>query len=75
MRISEFEDQFGVPTPSPEEVAEKHDVPVEQILSQLEKGTEIEVEHTQDRGLAKEIALDHLWEYPDYYDRLEKVET
>lgn len=75
MRISEFEDQFGVPTPGPEEVAKKHGVPIEQIEAQLVKGIEIEVEHTQDRALAKEIALDHLSEYPDYYDRLEKVET
>lgn len=74
MRISEFDDQFGVPTPSPEEVAKKHGVSIEKILSQLEKGIEVEIEHTLDRDLAKEIALDHLWEYPDYYDKLEKIE-
>jgi hypothetical protein len=41
---------------------------------QLSKGTEIELEHTNDRALAKEIAIDHLMEFPDYYDRLEKME-
>lgn len=59
---------------SVEDVAKKHDVSVEEIKKQLEKGVEVEVEHTKDKGLAKEIALDHLYEIPDYYDRLDKME-
>lgn len=74
MRLYEFEDQFGVKTPSPEQVAKKHNVSIEAIMSQLEQGTKIEMEHTQDEVMAREIALDHLAEYPDYYDRLKKVE-
>ena len=34
---------------------------------QIEKGIEIEVEHTDDKDLAKEIAKDHLEEVPNYY--------
>jgi len=34
---------------------------------QLAKGIEIEVEHTKDKDLAKEIAKDHLTELPNYY--------
>ncbi len=56
-------------------IARKHNVPVEKIKSQLTKGIKIEHEHTKDFGVAREIALDHLFELPDYYDRLEKVET
>lgn len=42
---------------------------------QLEKGIRIELEHTGDIGVAKEIAKDHLVEMPDdYYDRLEEME-
>jgi len=41
---------------------------------QLEKGVKVEQEHTRDKSLAKEIAKDHLSEFPDYYDRLEKME-
>lgn len=67
-------DAFGVPTPSAEEVAKKHNVSLDVILSQLEQGIEIEYEHTEDRQLAKEIALDHLAELPDYYSRLKKME-
>lgn len=41
---------------------------------QLQKGIEIEMEHTNDPEKAKEIAKDHLTEIPDYYTRLEKME-
>jgi len=34
---------------------------------QLEKGIEIEQEHTNDKDLAKEISKDHLTEQPNYY--------
>ena len=40
----------------------------------LAKGIKIELEHTDDKDLAKEIAMDHLTEDPKYYDKLEKVE-
>ncbi len=41
---------------------------------QLAKGEKHETEHTQERPLAREIAMDHLAEDPRYYDKLEKVE-
>jgi hypothetical protein len=34
----------------------------------------VEMEHTNDKNIAKEIALDHLFELPDYYSRLKKIE-
>lgn len=75
MKIIElYEDIFGVPTPSPEEVAEKHGVDLEVILAQLAMGIEVEQEHTKNQAMAREIALDHLSEMPDYYTRLDKME-
>ena len=47
---------------------------------QLNKGIEIELEHTDDKDLAKEISKDHLTEAPNYYitdkgeDRLKVLE-
>jgi hypothetical protein len=41
---------------------------------QLRRGIQVEYEHTNDREMAKKIAKDHLVEFPDYYDRLEKME-
>ena len=41
---------------------------------QLEIGIKHEMEHTKDRGIAKEIAKDHLSEDPNYYKKLKKIE-
>lgn len=41
---------------------------------QLRKGIKVEMEHTNDPKIAKEIAGDHLKEYPKYYDALHKME-
>lgn len=41
---------------------------------QLQKGTEVEKEHTEDPEVAKEIAMDHLTEDPEYYKKLETIE-
>jgi len=40
---------------------------------ELEKGINVELEHTNDRKTAKEIAKDHLTENPKYYTDLEKA--
>lgn len=41
---------------------------------QLKAGIAVELEHTRDRGLAKEIAKDHLVEDPEYYEKLTAIE-
>jgi len=62
------------PTGTVNSVARKHGVDVDTICRQLAKGIKVELEHTSDREIAKEIAMDHLGEKPDYYDRLEQAE-
>ena len=42
---------------------------------QVTKGIKVEMEHTDDPGVAREIVLDHLTEDPRYYDHLEDMET
>lgn len=56
------------------QIATKHGVSVEKIEQQLKKGIAVEREHTSSETTAREIALDHLAEVPDYYTRLKKVE-
>jgi len=46
-----------------------------ELKNQLNKGMKVEMEHTKDKQRAKEIAMDHLFEDPKYYDKLEKIET
>lgn len=41
---------------------------------ELKMGIDIEKEHTNDSNIAREIAMDHLAEIPDYYSRLKKME-
>ena len=60
---------------SAKDIANKFKVSVDKIQSQIKKGIKIEMEHTGDKEKATEIAMDHLTEFPDYYDRLEKMET
>ena len=58
-----------------EQIAKKHRMDVSDIQKQLEMGIPIEHEHTQDKVLATDIALQHLDEIPDYYTRLKKMEA
>ena len=58
-----------------EELASKHDVSISHIVNQLSKGIRVELEHT-DRALdALDIAIDHIFEDPNYYTKLAKIET
>ncbi len=57
------------------EIAKKHKCDLQTLEKQLEKGQKIEMEHTKNKELAKKIAMDHIYEVPDYYDRLEMIET
>jgi len=56
------------------DIAKKFDVPVKDLKSQIKKGEKIESEHTSDEEKQNEIAMDHVSEFPDYYDRLDKME-
>lgn len=57
-----------------EDIARKHSVFIGTIEKELKIGTGVEMEHTNDEKKAREIALDHLVELPDYYSRLGKME-
>jgi hypothetical protein len=54
-------------------LADKRD-PTDFDASDLADGIEVELEHTTDKDLAREIAMDHLAEDPDYYRKLARVE-
>lgn len=73
MKITEV-DLIGNATPSFKEICDKHNVSYSQLMPELAKGIKVELEHTSDLATAREIALDHLAEFPDYYTRLERVE-
>lgn len=72
--LKEDSDPLNVPTPTVKTIADKHNVSVEKIEAQLKMGIDTESEHTTHADVAREIALDHLNEKPDYYTKLDKVE-
>lgn len=51
-----------------EDIAKMHGVSKEKIDKQVEKGKEVEAEHTDDPKAQEEIAQDHEVEDPEYYD-------
>jgi hypothetical protein len=57
-----------------QDIANHHKVSLDDISKQVKKGIPVEKEHTNDDKKALEIVMDHLWEFSDYYDRLEKAE-
>jgi hypothetical protein len=65
------------------DIAKKHDKKgynhiddmLKHLKSQLMKGIKVEMEHTNSVDFAMEIAKDHLFEDPNYYDNLKKIEA
>jgi hypothetical protein len=57
-----------------QELASKYHVSVATVKKQLDQGIPVEMEHTNRKGVAREIALDHLDEDLYYYDKLKKIE-
>lgn len=55
-------------------LAKKHKVDPSYIRRQLERGIKVEHEHTTKLRVARQIALAHLGEDPDYYKKLKKIE-
>lgn len=53
-----------------EDIAAMHNVSVSHIENQIEKGIQVEAEHTSNPQEQVKIAMDHLVENPNYYDIL-----
>ena len=57
-----------------DDMARKHNTTPEAIKQAIEDGVKVEMEHTSDSGVAREIATDHVAETgPTYYKRLKKA--
>lgn len=55
-----------------EDIADKHNVSLSQLKQELARGVKEEMEHTNNRNIAKEIAMDHLYKDPKYYTKLKR---
>lgn len=72
--MKSFKKYLDKPTFSINSIAKKHNVSLAMLKKQLGKGIQVELEHTNDKNVAKEIALDHLNELPNYYTKLKQIE-
>lgn len=59
---------------SVKKIADMHNVTEKYLRKQLQRGQKVELEHTTDEAVAYAIAKDHIYENPDYYILLEKIE-
>lgn len=57
------------------DIAKHHNISISNLENQLRLGIKVEKEHTYDLDIAREIAMDHLYEDPHYYTKLSKIET
>ena len=48
--------------------------PSDFVKRKLEEGIKVEMEHTSDKAIAREIAMDHITEDPNYYKKLKTIE-
>ena len=56
------------------DIAKHHKVPLKSLKAKLEQGINVEMEHTTDKAVAREIAMDHIYEDPNYYTKLKTIE-
>ena len=59
---------------SVKQIADMHNVTEKYLRKQLARGQKVELEHTTDEAVAYAIAKDHIYENPEYYILLEKIE-
>jgi len=57
------------------QIAKMHGVQANKLAIELKIGIKKEMEHTDDKRIAKAIAMDHLYEDPKYYIKLKKIES
>ena len=57
------------------DLAKHQNTDIETLINQMEKGVNVEMEHTSDVSIAAEIAMDHIYEDLHYYDKLEDIES
>lgn len=56
------------------DLAKKHKISEDEMYNKLVDGIKEEMEHTDEISIAKEIAMDHLFQDIEYYGKLKKIE-
>lgn len=59
---------------SKEEKNQEIESMIRSLKRELALGMKVELEHTPETAVAREIAMDHLYEDPKYYTKLKRIE-
>jgi hypothetical protein len=57
------------------DIAKHHSVDIDDLLDEFKMGIRVEMEHTNNVDVSKEITLDHLYEDPKYYTKLKTIHS
>lgn len=57
------------------DLAKHHKTTIDKLINKISDGVNVEMEHTSDMSIALEIALDHIYEDLNYYNKLKKIEA
>jgi len=69
-----IQDLLNKPTMTVGQLSKKYHTAPSAVETELSKGVKVEMEHTHNIQVAREIALDHLGEDLYYYEKLSKIE-
>lgn len=78
MNLNEFKDKIPgglAKGKTLADIASKHKYSLSKLRNNLEMGIKVEMEHTTSKSVAREIAMDHLFENPEYYQKLKNIEN
>ena len=65
---------LDISTPSSKTLAKKYRVSIAKVDKEIARGSKVELEHTSDPKVAREIASDHVAEDLYYYEKLATAE-
>lgn len=66
------EEELNKSVPSVDDLAKKYKMSILDIRDLVTQGTNVEMEHTDEKHVARKIALTHIGERSDYYKKLKK---
>lgn len=58
-----------------EDLANYHETTIDDLIEKVSDGVNAEMEHTTEISIAIEIAMDHIYEDLNYYNKLKKIEA
>lgn len=56
-----------------EDIAEKYSISIEEVQKKIKAGKKVESEHTDNEADQEHIAKDHIWEFLNYYEKLDSA--